>query len=114
MADGLNISEVGVRGSDSMGISSGVCIRSRSRELSEGSEPDASGFVRKEVLRRRTGPGPDASKSSQNSSAGSCERSAMSHEFSCSGLDSIAEIHGNWSKAMAAPDVSKRQSARAQ
>lgn len=81
----------------------------------EGSGAEARGFARSEVLRRRTGPGPDVSRTSMDtSSAGSCDKSAISHVFSCSGADSIAEIQGSRSKATAAPKVSKRQSVRGQ
>jgi len=112
---GLNAWEVGVCGLDGMWATSRACIRSRKGELSEGSGLEASGFVRNEVLRRRTGPGPDASETSAgNSSAGSCERSAISHVFNWSEEDSIAEIQGSRSKAMAVPNPSKRQSVRVQ
>lgn len=89
-----------------MSAMSSVCIRSRRGEPS-GSGPDARGLARNEVLRRRTGPGPNASEASaRNSTAASCERSAISHVFNCSGVDSIAEIQGKRSKEMEAPNVS--------
>ena len=107
---------MGVRGLDGIWAAMTDCIRIRSGDSSdEGSGLDPRGFARNEVLRRRTGPGPGMSNASTgNSSAGNCERSAMSHVLSCSGEDSITAIQGKRSNAIAAPKVSRRQSAGVQ
>jgi len=56
------------------------------------------GLDRSEVFRRRTGPGPDGSKSDKEET-GSRERSAISHGLVRSGDDSKEAIQGKSSKA---------------
>lgn len=67
------------------------------------SEPPI-GFDRREVLRRRTGPGPAGVS---GDSTGSRERSAISQGFVSSGDASRAFIQGSWSKICGPRSVRK-------